>query len=556
MVYITDDVQFDLMPSPLKAKIKWLMILRVLLISVLLGSISIIQIKSEKSFLIPFFALIAITYLLTILYSVLYRYLNNLVVFTYIQLIGDILLEICLIYFTGGIESPFSFTLTITIITASIILSRRGSLIIASISSILYGLLLDLQYFGTLSFPSSYIPMSKVLNSAYVFHTIFVNICAFYLISLLSGYLSESRKKANQELLAREEDLMELKAFNEDILKNMHSGLVVTDLHGRVTQFNKTSIDILDIKDLNTRTWFWKDIFSSIDFNEIINCLEEKPDKILKFNNFFDCKDKGNCFLCLRISLLQDSKGQAKRVIACFQDLTEFRKMEEKIRQHELLASIGSMAAGIAHELRNPLASIKGSIQLLTEGLKLKKDQKNLLEIILRESSHLNEIIDDFLLYARPAPPNLEKCDLNNIIHDTLVILKNAENFNKDIEIITELESENQYLYLDMNQIKQVFFNMLINACQAMPEGGTLNVRSFTKINEKRSYKIIEFQDTGIGISRKGFSKLFHPFYTTKENGTGLGLSIAYKIIEAHGGKIEADPHLEKGSLFRISLPT
>ncbi|MGA1864231.1 MAG: ATP-binding protein [bacterium] len=538
-----------------KRKIRWLMILRVIILTILLGSVSVVQIRSAGSGFNPFYVLIAVTYLLTILYAVLYYYLNNnMIVLAYIQLVADVIIETCLIYFTGGIESTFSFMFIITIITASIVLFRRGSFVIASMSGILYGLLLDFQYYGLFTFPSNYVYTANHLNSSYVFYAMFVNICAFYITAFLCGYLAESTKKKDQELSASQEDLMELKAFNEDILKSIRSGLVVTDINGRVTLANRAAIEILSIRDLNSKSLFWHDLFLPIDFQETVNFIENDADQTLTCNEFINCGARGPCFIGLNLSTIQDSQGKTKGTITSFQDLTEFKRMEDQLKQADILATIGGMSAGIAHELRNPMASIKGSIQLLAEGLTLDSEQKALMNIVIDESTHLNNIINDFLTYAKPRPPQLESCNINGLIHDTLTILKNGEMFKKDIAVYIDLEEENTNISLDLDQMKQVFWNLAINACQAMPDGGILTVRSKTiKINE-RSYKIIEFQDTGVGISKEHISRIFHPFYTTKEKGTGLGLCTAYRIIEEHGGRIEAESGPGQGSLFRIYI--
>jgi two-component system sensor histidine kinase PilS (NtrC family) len=538
-----------------KRKIRWLMILRVIILTILLGSISIIQIKRVSSSLNPFYVLIAVTYLLTILYAVLFHYLNNnMIVLAYIQLVADVLIEACLIYFTGGIESTFSFMFIITIITASIVLFRRGSLVIASMSSILYGLLLDLQYYGLFSFPSNYPVTPNHLNTSYVFYTMFVNICAFYLIAFLCGYLAESTKKKDQELSASHEDLMELKAFNEDILKNIRSGLVVTDLKGKVTLANKAAMEILSIHDLNSKSPFWHDLFLPIDFQATVKFLENDADQTLTCNEFINCGSRGPCFIGLNLSTIQDAQSKTKGTITSFQDLTEFKRMEDQLKQADILATIGGMSAGIAHELRNPMASIKGSIQLLAEGLTLDPEQKALMNIVINESIHLNNIINDFLTYAKPRPPQLESCNISSLVHDTLTILKNGEMFKKDIAVYIDLEPENTSISLDIDQMKQVFWNLAINACQAMPDGGILSVKSSTKKIKEKSYKIIEFQDTGVGISKEHINRIFHPFYTTKEKGTGLGLCTAYRIIEEHGGRIEIESEPGRGSLFRIYI--
>jgi signal transduction histidine kinase len=228
--------------------------------------------------------------------------------------------------------------------------------------------------------------------------------------------------------------------------------------------------------------------------------------------------------------------------------------MEDQLKQADILATIGGMSAGIAHELRNPMASIRGSIQLLAEGLTLDSEQKALMNIVIDESTHLNNIINDFLTYAKPRPPQLECCDINSLVHDTLTILKNGEMFKKNIAVYIDLEPENTSINLDIDQIKQVFWNLAINACQAMPDGGILSVKSTTKKIKGTYYKLIEFQDTGIGINKEHVNRIFHPFYTTKEKGTGLGLCTAYRIIEEHGGRIEVESESEKGSIFKIYI--
>ncbi|MGA1796476.1 MAG: two-component system sensor histidine kinase NtrB [bacterium] len=536
----------------LRRKILWLMILRVIILTILLGSISIVQIRHARSGLNPYYLLIAVTYLLTILYAVLFYSMNNLVVLAYIQLVADVLIESCLVYLTGGIESPFSFMFIITIITTSIVLSRRGSLIIASMSSILYGMLLDLQYFGILSLPSRGTLAAGLLSSRYVFYTIFVNICGFYLIALLSGYLAESTRKIDQELTASKEDLMELRAFNEDVLKNIRSGLVITDINGKITLANKAALEILCINDIEGQSLYWNDLFFPIDFPKVLTVIEEE--QTISYNEFVNCGERGPCFIGLNLAPIQDAQGNTKGTITSFQDLTEFKKMEDQIKQADILATIGGMGAGMAHELRNPLASIKGSIQLLAEGLTLDEEQTTLMNIVIRESTHLNNVINDFLTYARPRPLRLESCDINSLVDDTLTMLKNGEDFNHTISIVTDLEEEHTILNLDANQMKQVFWNLAINACQAMPEGGTLSVKGRTRDNKHKSYKVIEFQDTGVGITREHLPRVFHPFYTTKERGTGLGLCTAYRVIEAHGGKIEVESQPGQGSLFRIYL--
>ncbi|MEW6379531.1 MAG: ATP-binding protein [bacterium] len=556
MSWLPQISQSALPGEDLLSKIKWLVAIRVIVITLLLGSMTILQFRNPTVSLLPFSTLIIITYVMTILYAIILRLgPPDVVFFAYIQICGDLIIETALVFYTGGIRSPFSFAYSLTIITTSILLSRRSSMVVASFSSLVYGLLLALQFTGILIPPYNYVPKEIELNLLYVSHTIFANIFAFYLTAFLSGYLAELQRRAGRELQARDGDIAQLQTFNENILQSMSSGLIVSDLTGWVALMNRAAIRILDLprpaSGKGAGQFHWNQLFRPLQIEKYYQSMDKGGKNFLRLESRI--KRKGQeTFLGLTISILRNPQGEAKGLITNFQDLTEYKKMEEQVKQAEVLATIGQMSASIAHELRNPMASIRGSVQFLHDELELDEENRHLMEIILKESNRLNRIITDFLLYARPQPPNPQNCSLADIVQETVTLIQKSGEKNDRIQIVTDIAASMADVEADPGQIKQVFWNLATNACQAMPDGGTFTIR----VREaEQGFCLIEFADTGIGISPEGIKQLFTPFYTTKDRGMGLGLSIAYRIVEEHHGKIEVISAPGEGSNFRVFLP-
>jgi two-component system sensor histidine kinase PilS (NtrC family) len=232
------------------------------------------------------------------------------------------------------------------------------------------------------------------------------------------------------------------------------------------------------------------------------------------------------------------------------------------------MAAIGLLAAGMAHEIRNPLASLSGSIQMLKSELRLKQPQQKLMEIILRESERLNALITDFLLFAQPPQTNKRPWEIRKVIEETINLFIHSPSFHEGIRIHRPSPRENIQVMIDPDQMKQVFWNLLLNAAQAMSNGGEVNIRLEKQngiswvtslplpIQKKgKEWLKISVTDSGNGIAVQEKEKIFEPFFTTKENGTGLGLSIVHKIIENHNGVIKVESEVGKGSTFTIFLP-
>jgi two-component system sensor histidine kinase PilS (NtrC family) len=254
----------------------------------------------------------------------------------------------------------------------------------------------------------------------------------------------------------------------------------------------------------------------------------------------------------LSTSILKDDCGEGRGVIAVFKDLTEVREMEERMRKADRLAAIGELSAGIAHEIRNPLASISGSIEILYNELELSGDDKHLMELIMKESDRLNKIINDFLEFARLRRPKRRPVAIARCLDEVAALLANNPAARAGIEIRVVHGDDELVVETDEEQMKQVMVNLAINACEAMSGGGRLVIETRrTSDGQAR----ITVRDEGPGIGGEARERLFEPFFTTKEGGTGLGLAIANKIVESHGGRIEARNREEGGAEFSVVIP-
>ncbi|MEK6657738.1 MAG: ATP-binding protein [Nitrospirota bacterium] len=540
----------------IQKKLKVLMILRIVLATLFLVSSVLLQIKFRSREIPAFYLLVASVYLITIIYALLINRVSNLELFAYIQLIGDLIIETVLVYITGGIESSFSFTYIITIIYASIILYRRGGYVIAGISSILYGGLIDVQYYGLFE-----ATQFSILSPAETFYKVFLHVLFFFVVAFLSGGLAESLRQTGEILKEKDTDLVELQTFYKNVAQSMSSGLLTTDLKGHITSFNRAAEDITGNFFEDVKGKIWHEIFNLEEIKSVFSKLEMLRIPF-RFEGNYVRKDGAKLALGITISSLKNESGETTGAIGIFQDLTKIKEMEDDIKKKEKLAMVGELAAGMAHEIRNPLASLSGSMQILKSESSLSGENKKLLEIALRETEKLNRIISDFLTYARPTPLNKKRCDINRLLNDTVTLLRNSKEYQKKIKIAANLEGKRLITEVDPNQMSQVFWNLSINAIQAMSDGGELIISSKKRVKKGRGYSDfdkdyieITFKDTGNGINPVVKDKIFYPFFTTKDKGSGLGLAIVHRIIEDHKGDIKVESKLNEGSRFIIHLP-
>ena len=548
----------------LSSRLQRLMFLRVVVISFLLGASVFIQVRQTRTYFgdlqTTHYALIVSIYFLTFVYVLLLKNLKDLTKLAYGQLLLDTLLVTAIIYTTGGIESIFSFLYMLVIINGSILLYRRGGMIIASVSSILYGTLLDLHYFSMIEPLGSRLAQPGAHQGAYLFYTIVVNIAGFYLVALLSSYATEQARKSKVELKAKQADIVKLEALNEWIVRSIGSGLITLTDQGKIISFNPAAEEMFGIPSEAIIDKSAGDVLPFIEkhvqsrLNGMIHGQEE-------FIDLSHQKANGEkLFLRCSIFPLHLPEGGHGGHILFFQDLTAMKHIEEEMRRVEGLAMAGQLAAGIAHEIRNPMASISGSIQILKESLDKDDINSQLMDIILREINRLNDLLSDFLLFARPKQAKIEWFDLNELISESLDFFRNGAKWVEKIRIHTQFHTPLR-LESDPHQVRQVLWNLLLNASEAMPNGGSLYIRTELLDNrgghDNRQKQVrMTIRDTGKGFTEEAIQQLFTPFFTTKEGGSGLGLAIVKRIVEGLKGRVYGKNHSEGGAEVTILLDT
>lgn len=541
----------------IKARIYWLMGGRVVVVTLLLGlSVTFHIPKSEQ--VETFYALIAFTYMVTIAYVAIIRKLTSpetLVQFAWTQIVADFLLETVLIARTGGIESPFAVLYVISVTVASLVPRRQVGLLTASLCIILFGILTNVQLYG-LADAGGWLPQTR-LSPAESLQAFGVYGLAFLVVGFLSGALVDQLERAGHSLREKEQGLSRLRAFHENIVHSISSGVFTTDEHGGITSFNPAAQEITGYDLEQVRGRLWGEVFNWHPGQQ-----EDEHTFDTAANQRFEveCKraDGNRLILGMTLAPLHE-QGKETGLVGVFKDLTQIRDLEEEMRRKEWLATLGEMSAGMAHEIRNPLGALAGAMQMLRKDLQADETSQRLMDIAIREATRLDNIITEFLQYARPPALNLGEFDLNKVLAETLDLVQHEARTRTNVAIATSLADGALPGQVDQDQMKQVFWNLATNAFDAMPQGGRLTIttgsRKVDVAGRKADVVEIAFQDTGEGIPRKNLDKIFLPFFTTKSYGSGLGLAAVHRIVDLHGGWIKVESQEAKGTRFVVCLP-
>ena len=531
---------------------RMLIAVRVVVVTTLLLAALIIQYTVREVLPLNYLYLTAgVTYVLTLLYIALVKLIPSRGLNLMIQTGGDLAVETLLVYFTGGLDSPFSFLYLVSIITASMLLYRRGGLLAASGASILYGALVDLMYYGVFPLPEQSLFLPTTWTASRLYFNMAANFAGFYATALLTSYLSEKLQRTSEELDANRQNLAELRALNQNVVESIPSGLITLSPSGVASFVNPAGTTILQaaatsILDRHvTELGFfsgegWDAARTELDLGHVVR---EEIDEFLVGSTVRA--------IGFAVSPLSSLEGKSAGYTLIFQDLTEMKKLEAEVRLKDRMAAVGELSAGIAHEIRNPLAAIAGSVQVLKGSKSLTMQEQRLMSIVLKESERLNKSISDFLRFVRPQEKNAVEFDVAASLSETLDLLSNSPELHEKHEIRREITPPNFFLLGDADQIRQVFWNLARNAFQAMPGGGTLMVRTLV---DHGAYNIV-FADSGRGMTAADLSRLFQPFRTNFPSGTGLGMAISYRIVQEHGGKIEVASREGEGTAITVSLP-
>jgi len=520
------------------AWLAWLTKVRVIIISFLLGvELLIVNLTPNLVPIRLFVSVILTWYTVSVFFIVLVSVWQDYKIQAIVQIFSDLAFVTAVVYVTGGVDTVFNLLYFLVIVVASILLPRYWAYVTAAVAFILFGGLVELCYFNKL--PSFQVSARGDLKSLQF--VVLSNFFAYMAVAHLASALTAKLHQTGRELRDTSGELLGLQALHESVVQSIRSGLITTDLKGRVTLLNASGEKLLERTTSSVYGLHISDLF-----------LERLPNletgstqgEVRGFTPGGAEKTFG-----MTISALAVPDQGTIGYLYTFDDRTELRRLEREIRMHDRLAAVGRLAAGIAHEIRNPLASIAGSIEMLSHSAPFHDDQRTLVEIIIRESSRLNAIISDFLVYSREKSFRFVRLDLVPLLEDTLVLLTNRSQA-PELKIVRRYDVQQAYAAVDGDRMKQVFWNLLENAVRAMERKGTITV----SLQSAGECWRIGIADTGPGVPAKMVDKIFEPFQSHFEGGTGLGLAIVYQIIQAHGAKIRVASSPEGGAEFVLEV--
>jgi two-component system sensor histidine kinase PilS (NtrC family) len=541
----------------LERQLRWLMMLRVVIVTTLLLSAFAVELLFHPArSLRPLYLLTAAAYGLVLVYALLDRWLQGTRAFSLLQLVGDAAVVTMFVQITGGPTSPMSFLYLLPIAVAAMVLYRRGALVVAGVSFVAYVSVIGA---GALrEFHATGVPGVLGREPGRMAYVLLAHMVAMVAVALLAASLSERVRAQRRELAERRGAVARLQALNENIIESINSGLITTDLAGRANFINRggTEITGLTQEEVDNR-----DVESLLDLEP--GALEEIRRRLLahrrfRFERHFTPPGGRRIFLGLAVSTLYDKIGRPLGYIFIFQDLTEIHALEQEVRLKERMAALGEMSAGIAHELRNPLAAISGAVQYLRGAIRPEGEILELMDIILRESERLDGAIRDFLTFTRPGEFDPAPVDLVRLMEDSVKLLGKSRQFRAGHRVRTSYAETAMVCEVDPNRMKQVFWNLATNALKAMPGPGTLDIGVHWAAGDPASDAAdveITFTDDGVGMDEQQRELYFQPFSSSFSEGTGLGAAIVYRLIAEHGGRIHLESSPGHGTTVRLVLP-
>jgi two-component system sensor histidine kinase PilS (NtrC family) len=476
----------------------------------------------------------------------------------FLQLLCDLLIITAVVHVTGDLESNYQSLYPVSIILASILLPRARACLIAAVAFVFFGAILELAYLPDL-FPElveSYPALGFLATSAehsVSLRDLQVKIAAslfgFFAVAYLASFLAESLRKTGAELRDKSGQVASLQAINENIIRSLRDGLISTDLEGRVQDLNPAGAAILGRRPSELRGKSVEEIFREGPKLEEL-ASDSAPGGRQEITYWYP--RGGQRVLGVNASQLDVPDVGAVGYVFNFQDLTDEKRRQTADRAKERMATLGRLSAAIAHEIRNPLASIAGSVKLLKSIAQLDGDQDRLVDIVSRESERLNKLVSDFLIYARDQRFEFREVNLVQLLEETLVLLEHHPTFGSAYRIERKMPRRPVIACADADKLRQVFWNICDNSLKAMPQGGTLTAEI-----EDRNGRLVRIvlADTGVGFSSAEAENLFEPFQAKFPNGTGLGLAIVYQIIQGHSGRVEVESAPGRGSRFLIEIP-
>jgi len=460
----------------------------------------------------------------------------------YVQMIGDIALVTWLVHLTDAVRSPFIALYLIVIFTISCLTSKYGTYVLT--------LLITACYLGLVTQVYDRLPSDVSEHQTAIGFYVF----AFFAVAFLSSQFNEQLSRTDANLALANRKLNDIRAFSERVIDSISSGLVTIDLQHQIISFNRAAEEITGFQASQVIGKHLNALFPTIS-----DQLEAGKEILLGGHGLsrlnLDCTtaEGRQIQLGFSISPLTAVSGEITGFVLPFQDLTDVMRLERDVRRQDRLAALGRVAAAIAHEIRNPLASMRGAVQVLGSDSRLSDDDAQLMNIVLRESDRIDRIISDFLMYARPRQPEKEVVDLNHLLEETLTLLRyNSEIDSSKYQLLAEPCETPALTFADPGQLRQVLWNLARNAIKAMPDGGIFTIA--IRRSHDGSLIQVDFADTGIGMTEEQIERIFEPFSSFSAGGTGLGMSVVYHIINEHRGKIDIKSESGRGTTITLRL--
>jgi two-component system sensor histidine kinase PilS (NtrC family) len=535
----------------LEGRLKRLMIFRVVIVTTLLSIATWVEAVSETPPLgvNPVYSVIVATYTLTVVYALLLRVWSARTAQAYVQIAGDLLMTTALVHVAPRERLGFVLLYPLAVLSATVLVSRRGAVTVAGLATLLYGGLLAGVHARLL--PAQGLTDLLYLPARAVFYNVFLLGTACATVAFLGSYLAESLQHAGRQLREAAVEVADLRELNEVIVNSIQSGLLTTDADGGALYVNAFGEGILGRSAGALRGRPLRDILGSPLLGPAELRARAANRSLARLELSYP--HPGGRRLDLGVSVTPLATGEDSRggYLVVFQDLTEIRRLEEEVRTKEKLAAVGEMAAQLAHEIRNPLGSIRGSAQVLMAEAAKGEEQGRLLSIISRESKRLSDTLNRFLYQARgPARPR-GPVDLRPVVEAAVTLVRSGGELQTDHVLSYEADEGPLVCLADPDQIAQVFWNLVRNALEAMPDGGRLDVA----LRRRAGDVVLSVRDEGRGIGRDEQRRIFEPFHSKTPMGTGLGLAIVFRIVREHGGDISVRSAPGEGTQVDVRLP-
>lgn len=446
----------------------------------------------------------------------------------WIQTMVDYTIVAATVAYTQGATSLFTFMFVVVVLEAGLLLGMSQGFILATLAAAFMAVQVLLLFSS-----------GRSLSRFELIYNLLVQSLSFYLAAFVSGYWNQR--------------IHRLQEFQRDILDNMNSGFMITDAHGLINVMNEAACELLDVSPETVIGRHVSSVLRVASAGEcpIVTALRSKQDFSSYEFKAVSGTSHDEVLLGLTTNFMRDAKGNITGVIASFTDLTEMDAMRQELRRHDRLAVVGELAAGLAHEIRNPVTVIRGALEELGRGTPDEKLGKKLRDMAIRESDHLNEIVGGFLSFAREPSRKRETVDARVLVDEVIELVRRENAEDSELKVTRKLPESPRRILCDPTQIKQVLVNLAKNGVEAMDAKGELTI----SINPGHGPVELRFDDTGPGIAPDKIGRIFEPFFTTKESGVGMGLAVCMRIVTAHDGTIRASTRQGGGCSMRVVLP-